>query len=218
MKRMFLLTIAVVVALCGSATDRFYIEDFAVAPGETRTVSILLDNETAYTAFQSDIYLPEGFTAGSFALTSRKNSNHTLSATMLPDGGIRLLSYSLMLKSYSGNSGALVTFEVTASDGFVAPAVISLRNTLFTTEEGMEVSFNDEECTISLGLRGDINMDNAVNMDDLTVLINYLLTNDDSLINIANAASCNNPDNDIVDMDDLTSLINYLLTNQWPPE
>ena len=40
----------VVAVLCAAATDRFYIEDFTIAPGETKTVSILLENEATYTA------------------------------------------------------------------------------------------------------------------------------------------------------------------------
>ena len=69
---------AVVSLLCAAATDRFYIEDFSIAPGETRTVSILLDNEAAYTAFQTDIYMPNGLTIEMedgdyiFDLTDRK--------------------------------------------------------------------------------------------------------------------------------------------------
>ena len=62
MKRTIILSIAVVAVLCAAATDRFYIEDFTIAPGETRTVNIILDNETAYTAFQTDIYMPAGLT------------------------------------------------------------------------------------------------------------------------------------------------------------
>ena len=62
--------------------------------------------------------------------------------------------------------------------------------------------------------RGDLNMDGFVNMDDLTVLINYLLTNNPECINLQNAADCDG--NAGVGMDDLTALINYLLTNQWP--
>lgn len=216
MKRMFLLTIAVVVALCGGATDRFYIEDFAVAPGETCIVSILLDNETAYTAFQSDLYLPEGLTAESFALTSRKNSNHTLTATVLPDGGIRLLSYSLKLKTYSGNSGALVTFNVTASDEFDAPATIELRNTMFTTAAGIEVAFGNEFCNVTIPVMemiGDVNGDGFINITDVTVLINYLLTDDASGVNIINADT--NKDGNI-NISDVTTLINFLLTDSWP--
>ncbi len=60
MKRLLSLTIGLIVALWCAAIDRFYIEDFTISSGETRTISILLENEIEYTAFQSDIYLPEG--------------------------------------------------------------------------------------------------------------------------------------------------------------
>lgn len=82
MKRFFLTLMAAVVALIGAASQRFYIEDFSISPGETVTVAIQLDNDVEFTAFQADIYLPDGLTAvnGSFALTSRKSASHTLSA------------------------------------------------------------------------------------------------------------------------------------------
>lgn len=51
MKKTIIWLMAMVVALGAAATDRFYIEDFALAPGESRAVSILLDNEVEYTAF-----------------------------------------------------------------------------------------------------------------------------------------------------------------------
>lgn len=62
---------------------------------------------------------------------------------------------------------------------------------------------------------GDLNSDGYVNMDDLTTMINYLLTDDATGINLTNA------DTNLsggVDMDDLTTLINYLLTDKWPWE
>ena len=63
------------------------------------------------------------------------------------------------------------------------------------------------------GMPGDVNGNGSVNMDDLTALINYLLTDDATGINMANAANCDG--NDGIGMDDLTALINYLLTDQW---
>lgn len=61
-------------------------------------------------------------------------------------------------------------------------------------------------------LKGDVNGDHAVNMDDLTVLINFLLTGDESLI-VVELADCDDVEG--VTMDDLTALINYLLTSTW---
>ena len=215
MKKTIILFAAMVVALGAAATDRFYIEDFTISPGETRTVSILLDNEAEYTAFQSDLYLPEGLTAANFALTDRKNANHTLTATVLPDGGIRLLSYSLNIKTYSGNSGALVTFDVTAEEDFVEPVVIDLRNTLFTTEAGIEIPFEDETCTVTLPasfIKGDVDGDGNVNISDVTTLIDYLLSGDASGLNLA-GADCDQGGS--VNIADVTALIDYLLSGSW---
>ena len=206
---------AVLVGLYGSANDRFYIEDFSIVPGETCQVSILLDNETPYTAFQSDLYLPEWFTATNFVLTDRKNSNHTLTATVLPDGGIRLLSYSLKLKTYSGNSGALVTFDLTAAGNFDSDATISLQGTVFTTNEGIEVPFADETCTVTqtaTALRGDVNDDGSVGISDVTALIDYILSGDASGINL-DAADCDQ--DGTVGISDVTALIDYILRGTW---
>ena len=60
---------------------------------------------------------------------------------------------------------------------------------------------------------GDVDDNGTVGMDDLTALINYLVFNDATGINMANADA----DTDgTVGMDDLTALINYLVFNQWP--
>ena len=213
MRKTIILFAAMVVALGAAATDRFYIEDFTISPGETCAVSILLDNEAEYTAFQSDLYLPEGLTAANFALTDRKNANHTLTATVLPDGGIRLLSYSLNLKTYSGNSGALVTFDVTASEDFEGEATVALRGTLFTTVAGVEVPFDNETCTVSLpstAIRGDVNGDSSVNISDVTALIDILLSGETA----PQSADCNQDGS--INISDVTALIDYLLSGSWP--
>lgn len=64
-------------------------------------------------------------------------------------------------------------------------------------------------------VRGDVDGNNDVNMDDLSVLINFLLTDDYSLINAANAAICDSLDSTDIGMDDLSALINFLLTDNW---
>lgn len=195
------------VTLCVSAADRFYINDFIIAPGETCTLSIMLDNETAYTAFQTDIYLPDGMDVDlqSFALTSRKGSDHRISAKVQSDGAIRLMSYSMRVNPYDENSGALVTFQVTASDNMTLPATIALRQSLFTCVTGEETALPDNECNVYL--QNDVNCNGMVNMDDLTALINILLSPNGYLV----FADVNKDES--VSMDDLTTLINVLLTN-----
>lgn len=67
----------------------------------------------------------------------------------------------------------------------------------------------DEPAT---SMQGDVNGTGVVNMDDLSDLINYLLTNDATGINMEGADCWTDGD---VNMDDLSELINYLLTGAW---
>ena len=177
MKRFFILAMAAVATMCAAATQRFHIEDFSILPGDTVTVEMLLDNEMEFTAFQTDMYLPEGLTAldASFALTNRKSSSHTLSTSHQPDGAIRMMAYSIQVKSFSGNSGPLVTFRLAASEDFTGSAVITMRNILFTTVLGQEIPFENESCTVCYLSKGDVNLDGKVSIDDVTDMIDYIL-------------------------------------------
>ncbi len=62
------------------------------------------------------------------------------------------------------------------------------------------------------GMRGDVNMDQAVNIADVTTLIDYLLTNNATGISLENA-NCNEDEG--VNIADVTTLIDFLLTGNW---
>jgi len=100
-------------ALSGGS-DRMSGEGVALGVGETRKVSILLDNEMLYTAFQLDLTLPKGLTASNFALTDRAGS-HAFDVVAIGDNKVRALCYSPSIETIVGNSGALLTFDVTAT-------------------------------------------------------------------------------------------------------
>lgn len=188
--------LAVVAAVHVAATDRFYIEDFTINPGETVEVSILLENELEYTAFQSDLYLPEGLTVeqenGYYVidLSSRKARSHVLYTALQPDGAIRLLCYSGSVSPFKGSSGALVYLNIVASDDFSAPATITLKNTRLGTTAGEEIFFPEESCTVSaenMSLLGDVDGDGRVTIGDVTDVIDYLINGTVDGINLANA-------------------------------
>lgn len=61
-------------------------------------------------------------------------------------------------------------------------------------------------------LRGDVNMDNVVNISDITALIDYLLGGSGEGINLFNA-DCDQ--DDTVTITDVTLLTDYLLKNAW---
>ena len=89
-------------------------DGIALAVGETRTVSIQLDNDMDYSAFQFDLSLPEGLTADNFCLTDRANG-HAFDVNTLASGKTRALCYSPSMATIQGNEGALLTFDVTAN-------------------------------------------------------------------------------------------------------
>jgi len=210
-----LLSLLMVVAATFSvaATDLFHFEDFDMHPGETVLVEILLDNEAQYTAFQADLYLPDGLTVDrqSVALTSRKAADHSIATSVLSDGAIRLMSYSMMVQPYSGNNGALVTLQVTAGESLSNPVVIGLKNCRFTSLEGQETTLPDTSCMVSFYKRGDANCDGNVNISDVTVIINKLLNGTASLVSLK-AIDVNCDGN--VNISDVTALINVLLSGQ----
>ena len=62
------------------------------------------------------------------------------------------------------------------------------------------------------GMRGDVNEDGAVNISDVTALINYLLGGSTDGINLDNA-NCNQDEG--INISDVTTLISYLLSGTW---
>ena len=204
------MAMAAAATLCAAATQRFYIEDFSITPGDTVTVEIQLDNEQEFTAFQSDLYLPDGLTAidASIAMTSRKSNNHVLSISHQPDGAIRMMAYSIQVKPFSGNSGALITFRLAASEDFIGSAVITMRNILFTTVLGREVPFENESCTVSYLSKGDVNLDGKVSIDDVTDMIDYILGTEVSPFSKDNADL---DDDGSVNISDITNVIDLIL-------
>ena len=214
MKRFLFLAMMACVVLTVAA-DRFYIEDFSVTPGRTVLVSLILDNDVQYTAFQADVYLPEELSVNNdngvygFSLTDRK-VNHLLSASRLPDGGIRLLSYSVDLQPYSNNDGPLLTVPITASDDFEGSVVIELKKVLFTTMTAREVALPGETCYVTAAVSplGDVNDDGVVNVNDVITLIDYLLGTDVEPFNETNADL---DANGMISIKDATVLIDLLL-------
>ncbi len=155
MKKLLLFIACIVVAVGAIAQDRFYIENFNIEPGETKTIEIQLDNVTTFSAIQADIFLPEGLTIDQedgdyiFDLTDRKARNHTVSAALVSNGAIRILIASQTSKTFSGNSGALVTFQLTASNTFTGEHQIVMNNIIASEADMTQHNLPDETCTVN---------------------------------------------------------------------
>lgn len=208
-----LLSLLMVVAATFSvaATDLLFVEDFSILPGESAMVELQMESEEQLTAFQTDLYLPEGLTVDvqSITLTDRKSSDHTLITSVLVNGAVRLMSYSMGVQPYDGNTGAVVTFRVEASEDMSFPATFVLKNSRLTTVSGQKIVLDNGSSTVSAAKRGDVNGDGIVTITDVTALINKLLTGEAA----ATYAAVNdvNADHNVT-ITDVTFLINNLLS------
>lgn len=139
--------------MASKAKDAFYIQPFNIVPGDTKTISLNLDNENVYRGFQTDIVLPEGLsivkqTNNSLAISpTSRASSFALSFNEIGDRTTRLLCYSAQYETISGNSGALVNIQVKASSDF-AGGYVQLKNTIFSNENNQDVNMDDSQVSV----------------------------------------------------------------------
>lgn len=217
MKKYLLFVVSAVVAVGAATTNRFYLPDFVIAAGETMQVAMILDNDEPFTAFQTDLMLPEGLSVADddgdylIDLTGRNASDQSIISKLRPDGALRLVSFCMSVRPYSGNSGPIVVINLHADEGFTGPATIRLKNSFFATDEGVQFTLPNETCDVQLltrQIKGDTDGDGSVKIGDVTWLINYLLAGCTTSFHTENA-DVNNDGN--ISIADVTALINMLL-------
>ena len=116
------------IAAFAQGNNKLYIEDFDLAPGETKTLDIILENEDPVSSLQFDIYFPDGLTYVEGSLernTSRlTRSSHSIVAAKQGDGkgyyrmGILSTSSEMANSSVKGNNGTLLRIKVTADNNY----------------------------------------------------------------------------------------------------
>ena len=208
-----------------ATAERLYIENFGIEPGEQKMVSILLNNENAYSALQCDIVMPDGLTIDTeiddgetvyvIDPTSRCR-NHVVSTNQLSDGSVRVWLTSQGARIINGTSGAVLTMSVTAADNFAGAKQLKLRNVVCAKETedsaGERVELPDAVCTVTAGgaLVGDADGNGKVDINDVNAVINIILENKPA------SFYAGQPDvdgNGKVDIDDMNLIINTILAN-----
>ena len=116
------------IAAFAQGNNKLYIVDFDLAPGETKTLDIILENEDPVSSLQFDIYFPDGLTYVEGSLernTSRlTRSSHSIVAAKQGDGkgyyrmGILSTSSEMANSSVKGNNGTLLRIKVTADNDY----------------------------------------------------------------------------------------------------
>ena len=101
---------------------------------------------------------------------------------------------------------------VKADNGTVNAFEAYAANLIASNANRLQIVLDEDAEDGPASLRGDVNKDGDVNISDVTALIDYLLSGNDSAIDQA-AADCD-MDGD-VSIGDVTALIDYLLSGAW---
>ncbi len=197
--------------------NAFVVDDATLRAGRSALLPVALTNENETTAFQCDIYLPEGITLlmtdrGKYDITlaEERKDDHTVSSSLQNDGAIRVVVASLTSSLFAGNSGNLFYLNLQADEDISGELPLSIKNIRISESDGTRHDLNDASCVINVPLftPADVNNDGMVAIDDVVLTINYLLGNVSD--NFLFVAADMNADNEIL-IDDVVQVINCLL-------
>ena len=159
---LFLMLLAL--PLASRAKDTFYIEPVNVVPGESKTITLNLDNSQVFRGFQTDIELPEGLKIASksngnfdISLTDRGSSSFSVSSNLMSDGSVRILGYSTQGESIKGNKGALVRISVRAASDF-SGGYIKLKNSIFSDVNNRDVKLDNSQLFVGTKEQNDVSV------------------------------------------------------------
>lgn len=113
------------------ADNKLYIEDFTIAPGQTKTLEILLENESPVSSLQFIATLPEGleYVDNSFAKVTNRITRSSHSVTVQKgENAFRVIVLSTSSKiensSIKGKSGAILTVDVKAATDYKGGVIV----------------------------------------------------------------------------------------------
>lgn len=117
--------------------------------GKTVRVAVNVAHNTAFTAGQFDVKLPEGMKIASQSLTERGNG-HELLCNEIGNGLYRMVAATIDNTKFNGRTGALVVLDVEVSGSYTG-GEISVSNAIFSDANGISYTIvgpgNDGETT-----------------------------------------------------------------------
>ena len=124
MKKLRMFLSMALFAMVGNAmADELTVADFSIAAGETKNISMVLNNPTnSFIAFEFWMRLPDGVRIAeennklAASLNSSRSDGHDLVVSESSDGVYHFLCYSYPIQVLRGNSGELISLKVTCAD------------------------------------------------------------------------------------------------------
>ena len=168
-----------------STANVLNVQDTEVFKGSTFTFPVSMTNENSISAFQCDVYLSDGLVLNLndedeydvILNADRKTSSHSATASLQPDGAIRVIAYSSSNKLFRGNSGELFTLNLTALEGYAEDQTIEIRNIRLSTADEHEYLSApiSAAVTVKSYTPADANGDGQITIVDVVAVVNALM-------------------------------------------
>ena len=126
------------------APNYLVIKDQTFTQGESKIVQIEIENEEPFVAFQFDLSYPEGFIPDLKAVTlSGRKQDHIFAATAISKTCVRMITYSITQKAFTGKTGAVVNIPFSA-DGSLLIGIYNLTfsNTLLSNVKSENILYS----------------------------------------------------------------------------
>lgn len=106
---------------------------------EDHSLSLALENQRDYTAFQFDLYVPEGINVAKMLLNAQRKQKHQLLYNKVEERHYRVAALSISNRTFQGNDGELLNFSL---EGGVSGDV-NIRDIHFFDADGSDYRFSD---------------------------------------------------------------------------
>ena len=176
-----------VLPLASRAKDTFYIAPVNIAPSDSKTITLNLDNSQVFRGFQTDIELPEGLKIASksngnfdISLTDRGSSSFSVSSNLMSEGSVRILGYSTQGESIKGKQGALVRISVRASSDF-SGGYIKLKNSIFSDVNNRDVKLDNSQLFVGTKEQNDVFVKSGEISPEVSKAFSFELSNESEM-------------------------------------
>lgn len=149
-------------------------------------LNIGLENETSFVAFQMDIQLPQGITAGEISKTGRLATGNDVTingestatpfviASNVLDGNVlRVVAYNLGNNAITDATGDILQIALNAAPANASDITVS--NIKFVTAQDLKEMNLADAVGENGSLRGDVNLDGVVDIKDVGIILNMFL-------------------------------------------
>ena len=130
------------------APNRVTANDMLSLTEHNGTLSLNLENERYYTAFQFNLYVPENTDVTQMMLNAERKQGHQLLYNKVEDGHYRVAALSTFNRTFDGDNGELLNIALNN----ISEEEVSIRDIHFFDTMGNDYLFEDIEATITTSL------------------------------------------------------------------